>query len=362
MMCGMSTATEAHTAPTTRWQRIAAALPIAVALVLIGAVWAAGAVWSFEEQTAFAKDARFHVPELLPLVLDGMAVAMAAVAYAASLDARPAVFARLGTALAVACSAASNVAWAWERSAGDVQTIALAGGVPVVANLAFEVLLSEIRRQVLRRRGQPGPVAIVYPRLVRLALAPWPTFVAWRRLVLAATDPAKAFGQQPPVGAAVADEADPGIQLCRQLQQQMATARQSLSPGIARVALADHTLAGWPATSTGPSPAVATVERAALPPVTAPVPSAAVPTKATTRRRSVVTVADHKAPTKPTRKATRKATTAGSEADRTAAAYAALVADLGRPPTGSELATRAGVSRSYANNWKRAKAPTTEEN
>ncbi|ROT29642.1 DUF2637 domain-containing protein [Micromonospora sp. HM5-17] len=184
--------------PRTWWQRFTAGLPTGLSLALIGLVWLAGAVWSFEEQSLFAQSRGFRTPELLPLVLDGMAVAMAAVAYAASLDARPAVFARLGTALAILCSAASNGTWAWARSGGDVETITLAAGVPVVAAIAFEVLLSEVRRQVLRRRGQPGPVAITYPRLVRLVLAPWSTITVWRREVLRVTDPARAF--QTPAG------------------------------------------------------------------------------------------------------------------------------------------------------------------
>lgn len=175
--------------PRTRRQRLAAGLPTGLALALIAGVWFAGAVWSFEEQTKLARSRGFQTPELLPLVLDGMAVAMAAVAFAASLDARPAVLARLGTALAIACSAASNVTWAWTRSTGEEVTIALSGGVPVVSMLAFEVLLSEIRKQVQRSRGQAPRVVVTPPRMIRLALAPWPTYVAWRRYVLDVTDP-----------------------------------------------------------------------------------------------------------------------------------------------------------------------------
>ncbi|HEY9415272.1 MAG TPA: DUF2637 domain-containing protein [Pseudonocardia sp.] len=180
----------AETSARRRWL---AQLPVGIALLLIAAVWVAGAIWSFEEQTHYADANGFTTPELLPLVLDGMAVAMAAVSWAASLDARPAMFARLVTAVAIAASAASNGSWAWTRSSGDQQTVILAAGVPVVAMLAFEVLLSEVRRQVLRRRGQPGPVAVAPPRLVRVVLAPWSTLTAWRRLVLEATDPAKSF-------------------------------------------------------------------------------------------------------------------------------------------------------------------------
>lgn len=182
---------------TSWWRRHAGQIPLYLALTAVGLVWLGGAVWSFEEQTGFARTKGFEIPWLLPLVLDGMAIAMAAVAWAASLDARPAVLARLGTAVAVACSAVSNAAHAWDRASGDQQTIALAAVVPVIANIAFEVLLAEVRRQVLRSRGQPGPVAVTYPRLVRLALSPWDTFTTWRRLVLAATDPRTAFRTAP---------------------------------------------------------------------------------------------------------------------------------------------------------------------
>ena len=385
----MSTATEARTGPTTLRQRAAAALPIGTALTLIAAVWVCGAVWSFEEQTRLARALGFTTPELLPLTLDGLAVAMAAVAWAASLDARPAVYARLITAVAIGASAASNASAAWRRAAGDAQTVVIAAGVAVAAMFAFEVLLGEVRRQVLRRRGQPGPVAITYPRLVRLFLAPWPTFTSWRRLVLVATDPVRDFDGRPPLRAKVVDESDPGIQLCRQLQRESAAAAQSLRPQVARIALADavthwSAVADRPLQAARPAPAVVAPQRPALPaaatpeptteattsaPATATTPAADTTTKpttvpaarATTRRRTVVAKADRKATTKPKRKSTAKPTTAGTEADRTAAAYDALVADLGRPPSGAELATAAGVSKSYANNWKRDHAPTTKE-
>lgn len=169
-------------------QESSSRLPMALALAVVAIVWVGGCVWSFEEQTSFATFKGFHLPWLLPLVIDGLAIAMAAVAFAAALDSRPAVFARLGIAFSVALSATSNASWAWERSKGDPGTIALAIVVPVLANLAFEVLLSESRRQVLRRRGQPAPVSLPYPRLARLLLSPFSTFLQWRRLVLDATD------------------------------------------------------------------------------------------------------------------------------------------------------------------------------
>jgi hypothetical protein len=166
------------------WRRFSAALPMRGALVTVGVVWLLGCVWSFQEQSAFAASKGFTFPHLLPLVIDGFAVSMAGVSWAASLDARPAILARLAMVVAVGASSASNGVWAWLRTHHDVVAVALGVTVPVSANMAFEVLLTELRRQVQRRRGLPAPVAVPYPRLVRLALAPWRTFRSWRDLVL----------------------------------------------------------------------------------------------------------------------------------------------------------------------------------
>lgn len=164
--------------------------PMRLALLAVATVWLLGCVWSFHEQTAFAAAKGFSYPHLLPLVIDGFAIAMAGVSWAASLDARTALAARVATLLAVAGSAASNGAWAWFRTGHDAAAVALAVAVPVAANLAFEVLLAEVRRQVHRRRGLPAPVAIPYPRLVRVVLAPVRTALEWRELVLELTAPA----------------------------------------------------------------------------------------------------------------------------------------------------------------------------
>lgn len=172
--------------PPVRW-------PLWIALALIFGVFSAGAVWSFREQSALARSAGFHVPELLPLAIDGFAIAMAAVAWAASLDGRAALFARLGIAVGIACSAATNAAWAWERSTADVLTIVLGGGVPILTMVAFEVLLSEARRQVQRRRGLPGPEPVPLPRLYPVLLAPFSTLRDWRREVLDRTAPRVQF-------------------------------------------------------------------------------------------------------------------------------------------------------------------------
>jgi hypothetical protein len=161
----------------------------AIALIMVSGVWIAGALWSFEEQTAFAAAADFRVPCLLPLTLDGLALALAAVATAASFDGRPAMQARLGTALAVASSAASNARWAWERTHGDTSPVVLGAGVPMLSFLAFEVLLAELRRQVHRHRGLPAPAAVPPPRLIRLALAPRRAFAEWRDDALRRTAP-----------------------------------------------------------------------------------------------------------------------------------------------------------------------------
>src|SRR5882762_2360337 len=170
-----------------RLRRFSASLPMRTALIAVGSVWILGCVWSYQEQSAFAASKGFTFPHLLPLVIDGFAVSMAGVAWAASLDARAAIPARLATVVAVAASAASNGVWAYLRAYHDMVAVALGVAVPVVANLAFEVLLAELRRQVQRRRGLPPPVAVPYPRMIRIVLAPWQTFRSWRSLVLEIT-------------------------------------------------------------------------------------------------------------------------------------------------------------------------------
>ncbi|MEU1810921.1 DUF2637 domain-containing protein [Micromonospora aurantiaca (nom. illeg.)] len=363
----MSTVTEAHSATTSR-----VGAPTVIALALIAAVWVCGAVWSFEEQTRLAQQLGFEIPELLPLTLDGLAVAMAAVAFAASLDARPAVYARLITAVAIGASAASNASAAWRRSAGDEQTVVIAAGVAVAAMFAFEVLLGEVRRQVLRHRGQPGPVAIVYPRLVRLFLSPWPTFTSWRRLVLDATDPGRDFDRQPPVKATVVDEDDPGIQACRNLVREMAAARQSIAPRVARVALAEHVL-HWSAVVDRPPAPLALPAHVAV-----QIP--ARPTQPTGAHESVTEVvreaavesirpADGEPAREPGTDSRRAAAATQAPAQRHVTerltksaqsgddrklrqAYARLSKRLGREPSGQELGDEAGVSKATANRWK----------
>src|SRR5438105_650933 len=75
--------------PDSRWRRFLAAVPLRFALLATTAVWAMGCVWSFREQALFAAAKGFAVPWLLPAVIDGLAIALACVAYAASLDGRP---------------------------------------------------------------------------------------------------------------------------------------------------------------------------------------------------------------------------------------------------------------------------------
>jgi hypothetical protein len=181
------------TPPATPRPRIISPV-MAGALTGVLVVVISGDVWSFREQTDLAHDLAFDIPWLLPVVLDGLAASLAAVAFAASLDGRPALGARLGTALAVTASAASNLSAAALRlgteSPRDRIALAIAAGIPVAANLAWEVILGELRRQVMRRRGLPAPVPVPWPRVVRVVLAPVSTLRSWRRVVLGLTDPA----------------------------------------------------------------------------------------------------------------------------------------------------------------------------
>ena len=217
-----------------RWRRFTASLPMRTALLAVAAVWLLGAVWSFTEQSAFAANKGFSYPHLLPLVIDGFAVAMAGVAWAASLDARPAVAARLATVIAVAASSASIGAWAYLRTDHDLTAVVLGVAVPIAANLAFEVLLAEMRRQVQRRRGLPPPVAIPYPRLVRLALAPFRTFVEWRALVLDLTQMDLAVARPPEAARSSAPAAVPASPAAASAHSDVGTA--AVPPSAGRVA------------------------------------------------------------------------------------------------------------------------------
>lgn len=166
---------------------------MALALCGVLTVVVAGDVWSFREQTDLARELAFDVPWLLPVVLDGLALALAAVSFAASLDGRAALGARAGTGLAIAASSCSNLAAAALRlgttSPHDQVALVIAAGIPVAANLAWEVILGELRRQVMRRRGLPAPVPVPWPRVIRVVLSPRRTLGQWRVLVLELTDP-----------------------------------------------------------------------------------------------------------------------------------------------------------------------------
>ncbi|WP_322778796.1 DUF2637 domain-containing protein [Frankia sp. Cas4] len=179
---------------TTRIARRTLSGPLLLALVLVAGVWAAGAVWSFKEQSEFAHRLGFTIDWLLPAVADGLPVAMGAVAFSAAVDGRPATAARLGTALAVGGSVASNGLNAWSRTGGDLKTVIVACAVPTLAGIAFEVLLGELRKQVLSARGEISRRTRLEPvpplRPIRVLLDPVREIGQWRRHVLAVTDPA----------------------------------------------------------------------------------------------------------------------------------------------------------------------------
>jgi hypothetical protein len=245
-------------------------LPMRVALLAVAAVWLLGCVWSFHEQSAFAASRGFAYPHLLPLVIDGLAVSMAGVSWAASLDARPAVSARLVTLLAVAASSTSNGVWASVRSAHDTATVVLGVAVPIAANLAFEVLLAELRRQVHRHRGMPAPVALPCPRPIRLLLAPWSTISEWRRLVLALTDLTPAH--RPPDAAAartaVPVPAAPAVPADRPEPVPGGPPTRAEAPEPVGQPGDERTQESPPVATAAPQP-VATTERAEPEPVTA---------------------------------------------------------------------------------------------
>jgi hypothetical protein len=275
-------------------RRWTATLPMRTALVAVAAVWLLGCAWSFQEQSEFAAANGFVFPHLLPLVIDGFAVSMAGVSWAASLDARPAISARLATVIAVAGSSASNGVWAWLRTHHDSVTVALGVAVPVAANVAFEVLLGELRRQVQRRRGLPAPVAIPYPRLIRFALAPWTTFRTWRTLVLdltadhltasalTATESRHApilTSRPAPGPISQAAHAAPPVATASPLTPAPPLSAPVGRPGPAKPGATTATVADQPAESL-PGDGSARPRKQSRPPAPAPVAAAASPTSA----------------------------------------------------------------------------------
>jgi len=170
------------------------------ALIGVFVVWASGAVWNWNEQTELADYLGFGMPWLLPFLLDGLALSLAAVATSASLDGRAGVVPRIGTLVAISASAAVSGYAAYVRSIepdiftgaalplDDPVVVLIGAGAPIVALIAFEVLLTEVRRMVQKARGRQSPAPIPYPRLIRWILAPWKTFFAWRTIVLDLTD------------------------------------------------------------------------------------------------------------------------------------------------------------------------------
>jgi hypothetical protein len=163
---------------------------LVIGFAAVALVWILGAVSSFSEQTALAAYEGFRHPALLPWTIDGLAFALAVVALAAGLDARPAIAARVGVVVTTAVSVWVNTRGVAVRDTEQAVTedaYWIAAVAPISAVISLEVMLAAIRRLVFRLRGEPPPAAIPTLRPIRFFLAPWSSFRDWRRDVLAAT-------------------------------------------------------------------------------------------------------------------------------------------------------------------------------
>ena len=166
-------------------------LPVTVALVLIAAVWVGACVISFTEQIRLAERYQFEMAWLFPLIFDGLASALAVTSWSAALDGRHSPLLRLVTCGAVSGSAWVNAAAVEARTVGalDWTQVGMAVAAPISAWVAFEFLLGELRRTIMRKRGEPAPPPVPALRLVRVLLAPARAVREWRSLTLDVTDP-----------------------------------------------------------------------------------------------------------------------------------------------------------------------------
>lgn len=166
-------------------------VPVTIALVLIAAVWIGACVISFMEQIRLAETYEFEMAWLFPLIFDGLASALAVTSWSAALDGRHSPLLRAFTMLAVTGSAWVNAAAVMERTSGglNLTQVGMAVAAPISAWVAFEFLLGELRRQIMRARGVPAPAPVPALRPVRVLLSPFRSVKEWRGLTLAVTDP-----------------------------------------------------------------------------------------------------------------------------------------------------------------------------
>lgn len=177
-------------------------VPVTIALLLIAAVWCGACVISFMEQIRLAEHFEFEMAWLFPLIFDGLASALAVTSWSAALDGRHSPLLRAFTMLAVSGSAWVNAAAVMERTPGalDLTQVGMAVAAPISAWVAFEFLLGELRRQIMRARGVPAPAAVPALRPVRVLLSPVRSVREWRGLTLAVTDPRRAVPERDRTG------------------------------------------------------------------------------------------------------------------------------------------------------------------
>ncbi|MCX5066880.1 hypothetical protein OOJ91_13595 [Micromonospora lupini] len=149
--------------------------------------------------------------------------------------------------------------------------------------------------------------------------------------------------------AAAVDEADPGIQLCRQLERQVAGARRASDIAGARLALGHRPLGVWPPPA---APGSAVPATGSVPAGSPELPGRVPATVPAPRQRQNAINARVDPP------AVRPSTPPppATEADRCAAAYDQYVKQHGRAPSDRKLAALAGTGKTYANEWKRSRA------
>jgi hypothetical protein len=153
-------------------QRVALARAVLLALGLAGY----GAVGSYETITQLAAEAGVPLPRLVPLGLDGGLMGVLALDLVLAWTGQPVGWLRQVARLLTVGTVAANVSAGWPDQ--------VAAGLHAAAPTMLLVMVEAGRAVLLRRAGLASGGGRDRIPVARWILAPWRTWLLWRRMVL----------------------------------------------------------------------------------------------------------------------------------------------------------------------------------